>query len=113
MDEFVTVEINGATYYVGADVVDYLVFEDNYIVNTSSQNITLYGSIREYGNNASGYPRITARPYEKAYIQYSQQSQASTLNVSSYAVTYRKFNDVYLMSVLIFGVLVMMLFRKR
>lgn len=113
MSDVVKVNINGTDYYCGSDVVDYLVFENNYVFNTSSQTIYLYASLREYGSNNSGYPRITVGSYQKAYIQQSYQSSYSTLNVQSFEVVQRKFTDTYLLMVLIFGILVLMLFKKR
>lgn len=113
MAEVVKVEINGTEYYCGADQVQYIEYEDNYIFNTSGSTITLYGSLREYGNNYSGYPRITIGSYQKAYITQSYNSGYQTLNVSSYEVLQRKFSDTYMLSLLIFGVLVLMLFKKR
>lgn len=112
-DDVVTVTINGVTYYVGADVVDYLVVVNGNLINTSNSTITLYGSFREYQNNTSGYPRISAQSYYKATIQQSYQSTSQTLTVNSYTVNHRKFTDNYLMLVLIFGVLVLMFFKKR
>lgn len=113
MADIVQVNINGTDYYCGSDQVQYLVFENNYITNVSGSTITLYGSLREYGNNSSGYPRIIVGSYQKAYIQTSYNSTAATLNVSSYEVLNRNFSDTYLLTLLIFGVLVLMLFKKR
>lgn len=113
MSDVVKIEINDTEYYCGADQVQYLVYENNYIFNTSGSTITLYGSLREYGVNSSGYPRITIGSYQKAYIQQSYNSTASTLNVRSYEVVQRKFTDQYLLLVLILGILVLMFFKKR
>lgn len=112
-NDVVIITINGVDYYAGADVVDYLVVINGNLVNTSNSTITLYGSLREYNNSYSGYPRISAQSYYKATITQSYQVQPSTLVVNSYEVKQRHFQNNYLMLVLIFGVLVMLLFKRR
>lgn len=113
MADVVIVNVNGTDYYVSSDNVDYLTEIDGYLVNTSNSTIYLYKTIRINGDSSSGYPRITCPSMTRCYLQSSQQAMAQTISVSSYSVKSRKFTDSYLLSVLIFGVLVLMLFKKR
>lgn len=89
MDNVATVEINGTTYYVPTDYLQYLVVVDNRLVNVGSSTITLYHTFRESGVNSSGYPRISVASMQYATYQATQGSTASTLNVTSYEVQHR------------------------
>lgn len=113
MDDITSVEINGVTYYVSPDDLDYIYLVGNALINTKSSTITLYGSFREYNVNSSGYPRITIQSFGKAYITNSYNSGSSTLNVTSYNVVHRHIGFSPLIMVLIFSVLVMMFFKRR
>lgn len=113
MEEPTVIEINGTEYYVPSDYVDYLIVVDNHLINIGSQSITLYANFRENGVNSSGYPRITCPTNTYAYIYQSYNSSYQTLTVSSYEIKNRSFNDLFLIGVLIFGVLAMLLFKKR
>lgn len=89
MNDVATIEINGVTYYVPSDYVQYLVIVDNHLVNVGTSNITLYHDFREPNNNSSGYPRISVSSMQYATIQQNQGTQASILTVSSYEVQKR------------------------
>lgn len=106
------IEINGIEYYAPADYVDYIVVVGDAIVNTSNSTIYLYRNLREYNNSQSGYPRITLQPYYKGYIQNSYNSTASTLVVDEYKVKARKFNDSFMISLLIFFALLLIWFKR-
>lgn len=112
MNDVCIIEINGTQYYCPADLVNYLKVIDGYLVNTGSTQITLYATLREYNNNYSGYPRITAQTNYKAYITQSYNSSPSTLSVNSFNVVSRSFSDSMLISII--GVLALVLiFFKR
>lgn len=113
MESPTVVTINGTDYYIPSDYVDSLVVVGNHLVNIGSNTVYLYAQFREYNVSSSGYPRITCPANTYAYIQQSYQSNSQTLNVSSYEVKNRSFSDIYLLGVLIFGVLAMLLFKKR
>ena len=112
MDNATVITINGVDYYVNADQLQYLVVDNGYMFNTSSSTIYLYGSLREYQNNQSGYPRITVQSYTRAVLQTSYNSTYSTLSVSSYDVKHRHLNDSLLMSILIFFALIIIWFKR-
>lgn len=113
MESPTVININGTDYYVPSDYVDYLVVINDHLVNIGSNTVYLYANFREYGVNSSGYPRITCPANTYAYITQSYNSTYQTLNVSSYEIKNRSFNDIFLIGVLIFGVLAMLLFKKR
>ena len=113
MESPTVIEINGTEYYVPSDYIDYLIVVDNHLVNIGNNTITLYHNFREYNVSNSGYPRITCPANTYAYITQSYSSGFQTLNVSSYEIKNRSFNDLFLIGVLIFGVLAMILFKKR
>lgn len=89
MNNVAQIEINGVTYYVPADQLDYLVVVDNHLVNVGATTITLYHNFREIGNSSSGYPRVSASPLSMAVYQASYSSTATTLNVSAFEVQHR------------------------
>ena len=89
MDDVAQVEINGTDYYVPIDYIDYLVVIDGHLVNMGTQTITLYHTIRESGNNNSGYPRINCPSLQMATYQSSQGIQTTTLTVNSYEIKSR------------------------
>lgn len=89
MDNVAQVEINGTTYYVPSDSLQYLVVIDNHLVNVGTSTITLYHNFRESGVNNSGYPRISVSSMQYATYQSSYSVQASTLTVNSYEVKSR------------------------
>lgn len=107
------VTINGTDYYVPNDSVDDLIISGNHLINISSNTVYLYGEFREYGNNYSGYPRITCPSNTYAYITQSYNSSYQTLNVSSFEVKQKTLSDTFLMTVIIIGILTLMLFKKR
>lgn len=112
MDDVTIVTINGVDYYVGADLLQYLVVINNRLVNTSGSTIYLYGSIREYQNSQSGYPRITAQSYTNAVIQSSYNSSYSSLVVDDYSVKSRHINDSVLLAILTFFAIIMIWFKR-
>lgn len=113
MESPTVVTINGDDYYVPSDYVDNLIIVGNHLINIGSNTIYLYADFREQGVNGSGYPRITCPSNTYAYILQTYSSSYQTLNVSSYEIKNRSFNDLFLIGVLIFGVLAMILFKKR
>lgn len=80
MNDYVIITINGREYYCPANLVQYITDDG---INISSSNITLYGSIREYQNNNTGYPQITLQPYMKAIYRGSYNGTQSTITISS------------------------------
>lgn len=113
MEEVTIVEVNGTEYYCPTEAVDYLTVVDGALINTSNSTVYLYHNFREYGDNSKGYPRITCQPYYKAYYTASYNSNSYTLNVNSYEIKNRSFNDLFLIGVVIVGLLSIMLFKKR
>ena len=113
MDNVTVIEINGVTYYVPNDYVDYLVVVGNRLVNVGASNITLYHEFRESGVNGSGYPRISVSSMQYATIQQSQGSTSSTLNVSSYEVQHRVTSTNSLLLIVIVIVLILNWFKGR
>ena len=113
MNEIAEVEINGVTYYVPADYVQYLSVIDNHLVNIGTSTITLYHSFRENGVNNSGYPRISVSSMQYATYQQSYQSTATTLTVSSFEVKNRVTNTNTLLLIVIVLVLILNWFKGR
>lgn len=107
------VTINGTDYYVPKESIDDLVVIGNRLVNIGNSTVYLYGNFREYNNNTSGYPRITCQSNYYCYITSSYNAQSQTLNVSSYEIKNRSFDDVFLMLTIVIGILSMMLFKRR
>lgn len=106
------VEVNNNDYYIPCDRVDDLVVVDSRLINTSSSSITLYREFIQYGDNYSGYPRITCPSYTTAYYRSSSSATSSILAVSSYNVLDREFGFQPLLMVVILGVLICQLFKR-
>lgn len=68
--DMVEVVINGTTYYVCSNQVQYLTDD---LVNTSSSNITLYSAISTDGTTTM-YPYISIRPYSAPVLHRQNQS---------------------------------------
>lgn len=113
MDNVATVEINGVTYYVPSDSLQYLIVVDNRLVNVGSSTITLYHTFRESGVNSSGYPRISIASMQYATYQQSQGVTSSTLNVSSYEVQSRVTPTNTFLLIAIMLVLILNWFKGR
>ena len=108
-----TVDINGTSYYAPCDSHDTLIQVGSYLINTSSSSITLYAHYPTYGDSTTGYPRIVCPTNTKAYIrQSSSSSTVQTLNVSSFKFKDYRFENSYILSVLMLGVLVCLLFKR-
>lgn len=111
-DEACVLTINGSDYYYPCNYADYIKVIDNRLINTGSSSITLYSSFPVYGDNNSGYPRITAPSNTQAYIRTSYNGNYQTLNVNSFEFKYRQYtNDIYLLIVIV-GVMICQLFKR-
>lgn len=111
-DEPCVVSVNGNEYYTACNVIEYIVYFDNSLVNTSNSSITLYADYPTLNDNSSGYPRITASSNQKFYYRNSYSSSNTALTVSSYKVLNRHTSNDFLLSVVILGVLVINLFKR-
>lgn len=80
MNDYVIITINGRDYYCPSNLVQYITDEG---INTYSSTITLYGSLREYNNNNSGYPQITLQSYMQPIYRGSYNATQSTLTITS------------------------------
>ena len=112
-DNPTVVTINNTDYYAPSDSIDHLYKVGNRLVNTSGSTIYLYGEFREYGNNYSGYPRITCPSNTYCYLTSSYNSSYQTLNVSSYEVKARSFSDLFLIGTVIVCLMAILIFKKR
>lgn len=107
------VSINNTNYYYPCDYSDYLVVMDNSLINIGSQSINLYHDFIIYGDNTSGYPRITCPTNTKAYIRQSySSSNYQILNVQSFEFINRNISNNILLMVIIVGVLICQLFKR-
>ena len=107
-----TIDINGDDYYYPCDRSDDIYFDGGHVINSSSSTITLYGSYQVYNDNTSGYPRITIPSYGYGYRTSSRGATPTTLQVSSYEFVNRSWDNMFLNSILILGVLVCLLFKR-
>lgn len=113
MNDPCVISVNGSDYYYPCDRRDDIVVVANSLVNVSSSTITLYHEFATYGDNNSGYPRITMPSYTRAYYRGSYNGSTSTLNVNSVEFKHSSYSySIYLMIVII-GVLLLNLFKKR
>lgn len=111
-DKPCVIEVNGNEYYYPCDYRDNIIYTDNHIINTGSQQVVLYASYPNYNDNYSGYPRIYLPPNTVGYYRSAYNASASTLNVNSINfVSSRYSNDILLNIVLIF-VVVLSVFKR-
>lgn len=113
MNDYGQVEINGVTYYVPIDYIDYLIVDNGYLINVGTSNITLYHDWRESGINNSGYPRINVSSMSKATYQQTQTSQATILSVNSYEVKSRVTPTNTILLIVLVLVLILNWFKGR
>lgn len=107
------VTINGTDYYYPCDRRDDLIIVGNSLVNISSSTVTLYHDFVTYQDNTSGYPRITIPSNTKAYYRANYQANNTSLVINSIEFKTTSYSySVYLMIVII-GILLLMLFKKR
>lgn len=111
-DEGCVISVNGNDYYVPCDRVEYLILEGNSLVNVGSQTINAYSNFLTYNDNTSGYPRIICNSNTKCVFRQSSSSNVSVLNVSNFSIVNRNLESNYLLSVIIMGVLVCLLFKR-
>lgn len=111
-DDSCVVEINGVKYYTACNLVDYLVVDDGYLINTYGSSTTLYYEYPDYYTSGSGYPRITCPSNTKAYYRQSYNATGNTLNVSSYKVINRHTSNDFLLLIVLVGVTVLNLFKR-
>lgn len=112
-DKPCVVTVNGTQYFVSCSGLEYLVVFDNALINTSSSTIYLYSSFPNYGDNYSGYPRITAPANQKARYTASYNSTTTQLTVNSYNVTHRYISNEVLLFIVLIGFVGLNLFKKR
>lgn len=112
MDGVCVVTINGVDYYCPADMVQYLVYDGSILFNASSSTITLYRNVRTYGDNSSGYPRISLQSMSKPVYYSSQNANYTQLQVDSFIVKSRSFSEMYILGVLVFFVLIFIWFKR-
>lgn len=106
------IEINNTEYYYPCDYKDSIIQVGSSLVNTGSSQITLYRDFPTYGDNTSGYPRIVMPSNTKAYVRNSQNAIYSTLVVNSVSFNSSRYSSDYLLSVVLLGVLVCLLFKR-
>ena len=96
--DMIEVTINGTTYYVPSNQIQYLTDE---LVNTSSSSITLYSAISTDGTSTA-YPYITIRPFSAPVLHRQNQNntviQVNSLEWGSVAQSVRGTQDYGLMS---------------
>lgn len=112
-DKPCVVSVNGTDYYYPCDRRSDIILIDNHLVNVSSSSITLYHDFVVQGDNTSGYPRITLPVNTEAYIRQTYSSSNTTLTVNSIEwKTSRLTYSIYL-DLVIIGVLLLNLFKRR
>lgn len=111
-DEACVITINGADYYYPCDRRDYIILVGNTLVNTSSSSITLYRDFPIYGDNSSGYPRITMPSNSGAYIRNSQNATQTPLSVTSAAFKTANYGFTSYLNICIFFALILLFFKK-
>lgn len=112
MDDITIVIVNGNEYYCPSEYVQYIKVVDGYLVNTSNNTITLYGTLRESGVNSSGYPRITLQSFYKGYIQNTYNATSQILTNVNYKVENRQFNESFMISLIGVLCLILIYFKR-
>lgn len=112
-DNPTVVTINDTEYYAPSDYIDNIIVVNNRLVNTGASTIYLYADFREYGNNYTGYPRITCPSNTYCYLTSSYNSNYQTLTVNKYEIKNRNFSDLFLISTVIVGLLAILIFKRR
>lgn len=107
------ITINGTDYYYPCDRYDDIIQVGNHLVNVGSSSITLYHDFVTYGDNSSGYPRITMPSNTYAYYRTSSTSNTSQLNVSSVEFKQSSYSYSIYLTVVIIGILLLQLFKRR
>lgn len=111
-DEPCVISVNGSEYYVACNMLDYIVYVDNSLINTSGSSITLYHEYPDIDNYNSGYPRISASANQKFYYRQSYNSSNTSLSVSNYSVVNRHTSNDFLLSLVIIFCLIINLFKR-
>lgn len=112
-DKPCVVTINGSDYYYPCDRRDDIVLIDNHLVNVSSSSITLYHDFVVQGDNTSGYPRITLPSNTEGYIRSSYNSTNTTLIVNSIEWKTSRLSYSLYLDIVLIGVLLLNLFKRR
>lgn len=111
-DEPCVLSVNGINYYTACDVIDDIVYIDDYLVNTSNSSITLYRNYPTYGDSTTGYPRIQANANQKFYYRSSYSANATSLTVGSFGVVNRHTSNDFLLMIVLIGVMILNLFKR-
>lgn len=111
-DEACIITVNGTEYYYPCDRHDDIILVDNSLVNVSSSSITLYRDFPTYGDNSSGYPRITLPSNQRGYIRQTYNGNQTNLVVNSAAFKSGNFGIEFYLNLCIFGALILLFFKK-
>lgn len=106
------IEINNTEYYYPCDYHDSLVLVGTSLINTGSSSVTLYHDFPTYGDNSSGYPRITCPANQRAYIRTSYNATQQNLVVNDLQFLDTRFNNGFLLNIVIVGCLICLLFKR-
>lgn len=112
-DKPCVVSVNGTDYYYPCDRRSDIIVSDNSLVNVGSSTITLYHDFAVQGDNSSGYPRISLLSNTKGYIRQSYQSSYTTLVVNSIEWKTSQLSYSIYLNIVIIGVLLLNLFKRR
>lgn len=107
------ITINGTDYYYPCDRRDDIIKVGNHLVNVGSSTITMYRDFVTYGDSSSGYPRITMPSNTYAYYRSTATSNTTTMNISSVEFKQSSFSYSIMLMIVIIGILLLNLFKKR
>lgn len=111
-DEACIITVNNIDYYYPCDRHDDILLIGNSLVNVSSSSITLYHDFPTYGENTTGYPRITLPSNSRGYIRQTYNGNQANLIVNSASFKSSNFGFGSYLNLCIFGALILLFFRK-
>lgn len=111
-DDPCVVTVNNTDYYIACNSLEYVVKDNNRLINTSNSSITMYHDYPVLNDNTSGYPRISASANQVFYYRSSYSAQNTQLSVNQYEIVNRHTSNDILLSIVIIVCLVMNLFKR-